>query len=98
MLIPGWMLPNAALETISLVAEDHAIRRDLFQPEIRRQGSAFPQHPGIDADEAFAGVARIGMELNRHGRNLLLNRERQFGHGHRSLFLCRAGGLFRQGC
>lgn len=58
------MLPDAALETIALIAEYHAIRRDWFQPEIGCQGSAFSQHSGIDADKAFARVARIGVELN----------------------------------
>ena len=30
-------LPDAALEPVSLIAEYHAIRRNLFQPESRHQ-------------------------------------------------------------
>lgn len=89
-------LPDAALEAISLITEYHAVRRDLFQTEPRHQGIAFPQSCGIDIDKTLAGFARIGMELNRHGRNLPLNLGRQFIEGYRFLFLCdggNAGGL-----
>ena len=53
----GLLLLNAAAETISLVAEYQAIRRDLFQPEAGRQGFAFPKYPVIDADKAVPGFA-----------------------------------------
>src|SRR5450759_3091812 len=93
-------LPNAALESISFIAEYHPVRRDLFQPESQHQGSAFQQSDGIDIDKTLAGFARISMELNRHGRNLLPNLERQFVHGYRFLLLCNAdktGGLLWHG-
>src|ERR1019366_4317935 len=97
-------LPNAALESISLIAEYHPVRRDLFQPESQHQRSAFPQPDGIDTDKTLAGVARIGMELNRHSRNLPLNLKWQFVPSYRLLLLCYAGnagglrhGLIRNG-
>lgn len=68
---PGWSVPwrtqhegtdqahqwlaYTVAETVALVAEYHAIGRDLLQPEIGRRIVAFPQQTAVDADQTVRG-------------------------------------------
>src|SRR5882672_2980659 len=47
--------------SVSLVAEYHAIGRDLLQFETGDHVIALPQYPVVDADQAGPRVAHVGM-------------------------------------